>query len=266
MAGGVGSRLFPLSTPEKPKQFLDVLGIGETLIQRMDRFIAPIVGEDRYAIAPKKYVNLIREQVPAQGIFLENDMQKNTGPCIAAAIEYYFTTCYLESDVAVILPSDAFFSSEDAFRQTISKAIYGAEHHPGRIYCIGIQPDHPSTQYGYIETDRDFNVKRFKEKPVEAVAKEYLASGNYCWNAGIFVGTFGTFMSAFRECAPEIWFNLADWDRIPKISFDYAVLEKYTNIGCIPYNNVNYYTGLYWNDLGSFEAIEKTKEWIKQQF
>lgn len=280
MAGGQGTRLYPLSTAEKPKQFLDLLGSGKTLIQMTyERFKA--VDPDGYfwVVTSKDYIHWIKEQLPAipDDQILAEPVPRNTAPCISYAIwkiKARFGQCNI-----VVSPSDAFVSSIDSFAVTIKKALKFTGSGKPSVVCVGIKPSDPNTGYGYIEISSldemqtidnkpdIIKVKSFREKPDLETAKRYLKAGNYFWNAGIFVWSTMSVEAEIRAHAPRIaavmdalepsFYTpseeaaLADlFPTCEKISIDYAVMEKSSHVWCIP-------ADWPWDDLGSFASIEK---------
>lgn len=280
MAGGQGTRLYPLSTAEKPKQFLDLLGVGKTLIQLTYERFKVVDPEARFwVVTSKDYIHWIKEQLPSipDEQILAEPTPRNTAPCISYAIwkiKARFGQCNI-----VVSPSDAFVSSIDSFAVTICKALKFTSSGKPSIVCVGIKPTNPNTGYGYIEipsldemqtidNEPDIvKVKRFREKPDLETAKSYLEAGNYLWNAGIFVWNSLTVESEIRTHAPQIAGVMdklekafytpdeeAELERLfptcEKISIDYAVMEKSPNVWCIP-------SDWPWDDLGSFAAIEK---------
>ena len=280
MAGGQGTRLYPLSTAEKPKQFLDLLGVGKTLIQLTYERFKTVDPEARFwVVTSKDYIHWIKEQLPSipDDQILAEPTPRNTAPCISYAIwkiKARFGVCNI-----VVSPSDAFVSSIDLFAVTIRKALKFTCSRTPSIVCVGIKPTNPNTGYGYIEipsldemqtidNEPDIvKVKRFREKPDLETAKSYLEAGNYLWNAGIFVWNTMTVESEIRTHAPQIAGVMdelekafyspgeeAELERLfptcEKISIDYAVMEKSSHVWCIP-------SDWPWDDLGSFAAIEK---------
>lgn len=272
MAGGVGSRLWPVSTPEKPKQFIDLLGIGKTLIQlTMDRFTPVCNPGNFWVVTSEKYVPIVREQLPEipSGHILAEPEPRNTAPCIAYACWKISAGCP-DANI-VVTPADALIINEQKLSNIIRKALnFTAEG--GRIVTVGIEPSRPETGYGYIfaeekRPDEVVKVREFKEKPDLATAKEYLAAGTYFWNAGIFVWSARTIIGQMRAHAPQIAgvmdsiaasFGTCDEDTAvrelfptcEKISIDYAVMEKSDEIYVIPCD-------LGWSDLGSFSSIKE---------
>lgn len=285
MAGGVGSRLYPISTPEKPKQFLDLLGVGKSLIRlTYERFLAVDSGAHFWVVTSEAYLHYVTEQlpeIPREQILLE-PMARNTAPCIAYVCRK-IALHYPDAKV-VVTPSDAYVPDHDAFALTVRKALGFVSDGDVRspqdaeaIVTIGITPDRPETGYGYIDvrsamksatgTEDIVAVSAFKEKPSLEVAQQYLADGGYYWNAGIFVFGVQTMLSELREHAPHLSLQMdelqkslytedeqralaAIFPQCEKISIDYAVMEKSSRIYMAPSNWV-------WSDLGSFEAVEK---------
>ena len=270
MAGGVGSRLYPISTPEKPKQFLDLLGVGKTLIQlTYERFLAVDPSAHFWVVTSAAYHKYIREQLPAipdEQILLE-PVARNTAPCIAY-VSWKIAQRYPDARV-VVAPSDAYVPDIKAFAGTVNDALefLGSAK---SIVTIGITPDNPCTEYGYIHVNSTAGIAKvseFKEKPSKEVAEQYLAEGGYFWNAGIFVYGVQTMIAQLREFVPAIaalmdelapalytpgeQSALADiFPRCEKISIDYAVMERSPLVFMAP-------SSWSWSDLGSFEAIEK---------
>lgn len=285
MAGGVGSRLYPISTPEKPKQFLDLLGVGKSLIRlTYERFLAVDADAHFWVVTSESYLHYVTEQlpeIPREQILLE-PMARNTAPCIAYVCRK-IALHYPDAKV-VVTPSDAYVPDHDAFALTVRKALGFVADGDGRspqdaeaIVTIGIAPDRPETGYGYIDVRSAMKsaagaedivaVSAFKEKPSLEVAQQYLADGGYYWNAGIFVFGVQTMLSELREHAPHLSLQMdelqkslytedeqralaAVFPECEKISIDYAVMEKSSRIYMAPSNWV-------WSDLGSFEAVEK---------
>ena len=270
MAGGIGSRFWPMSTPEYPKQFLDVLGCGRTLIQMTaDRLLALCPFENMWVVTSHNYVDIVREQlpdIPAENILAE-PAARNTAPCIAYAC-WKIKARHPEANI-VVTPSDAVVLDVDEYRRVVSKALdFTASG--GTIVTIGIKPSRPETGYGYILAGDEaapeiLAVRAFKEKPDLETAKSYLADGHYLWNAGIFVWNVSTITRAIRTHAPgiaEIMDSMAPsfygpdeaetvgrlFPMCEKISIDYAVMEKASGIHTIP-------ASFGWSDLGSWGSL-----------
>ena len=271
MAGGVGSRLYPLSTPEHPKQFIDLLCCGKTLIQlTYERFLQVDPDARFWVVTSARYVPFVREQlplIPPEQILAEPEA-RNTAPCIAYAC-WKIRRKDPEANI-VVTPADAYVPDLGAFAKTLQTALsFTAERRA--IVCVGIEPDSPHTGYGYIHApgaaEGVVKVASFKEKPSLDVAQRYLAEGGYFWNAGIFVWNAATIEAELRAHAPQICgvmdalapalFTPAEETELArlfptceKISIDYAVMEKSADVYMIPGRWA-------WSDLGSFEAIEK---------
>lgn len=270
MAGGIGSRLWPISTVSVPKQFIDVLGVGKTMIQlTAERFSSLCPMENIWVVTGEKYVETVREQLPGlpEDNILAEPEPRNTAPCIAYACWKIAQRCP-DANI-VVTPSDALVLKTDKFAGIIRKAV-DAVGDSDAIVTVGIKPTRPETGYGYIcacaaEEDVVTEVSSFKEKPDLETAERYLAAGNYFWNAGIFVWNVRTVVAALREHAPQI---AGIMDRIApsfyteneqaalrglfpqcdKISIDYAVMEKSRNISVIA-------SDLGWSDLGTWCSV-----------
>lgn len=272
MAGGVGSRLHPISTPEKPKQFIDLLGTGKSMIQMtVERFLPVCPPENFWVVTSAGYAAQIHEQlpqIPRDHILLE-PAARNTAPCIAYASSK-IASRHPDANI-VVTPSDALITETERFTSVISKALdFTADS--GNIVTIGILPDRPETGYGYIKAGGTVRgeivkVEQFKEKPDSETALRYLSEGNYMWNAGIFIWNVHTILSQLRSYVPQI---MGIMDRIApsfytdreqesldslfptceKISIDYAVLEKSADIYMIAED-------LGWSDLGSWPSLKQ---------
>ncbi len=266
MAGGVGSRFWPLSTPDYPKQFIDILGCGRTLIQlTVDRFkgVAPI--ENFWVVTNEKYVEIVKDQIsgiPANHILAE-PAARNTAPCIAWA-------CWSIKDEdpnanVVVTPADAVVMNPEEFRRVIGNALTFTDKN-NAIVTIGIKPSRPETGYGYVEAKDTVegeirSVEAFREKPNLETAEQYLKAGNYLWNAGIFVWNVETITECITRYKPII---AAEMDRIvatgdvegifpqcEKISIDFAVMEPASADNLV-------YTHLAdfgWSDLGNWASL-----------
>ena len=270
MAGGIGSRLWPLSTPERPKQFIDILGVGKSLLQlTVERFL-PVCAPDRFwVVTSAMYVDIVREQlpdVPADQILAEPEA-RNTAPCIAYA-SWKIVRKDPEANI-VVTPADALVLRTVAFADTIRKALeFTAES--DAIVTVGIAPTRPETGYGYILAGEAVKgqvvkVSAFKEKPDLETARTYLADGRYVWNAGIFVWNVRTIVSELRTHASQIagvmdalspsFFTEDEpkalrqlFPTCEKVSIDYAVMEKSASIHVIAED-------LGWSDLGSWGSV-----------
>lgn len=272
MAGVIGSRLWPVSTPEMPKQFIDLLGVGKSLIQlTVERFLPVCNHSGIWVVTSEKYVDTVRKQLPRipEDQILAEPVPRNTAPCIAYAC---WKIMQKDPDANIVVtPSDALVLKTGKFADSIRKALNFTECSDS-IVTIGIHPDRPETGYGYIcststEEDKIVKVSEFKEKPDKATAEKYLAAGNYFWNAGIFVWSVKTIVKELRKFAPQITdimdklsksFGTPDeksaltelFPKCDKISIDYAVMEKSDSIYVIA-------SDLEWSDLGSWTSVGK---------
>lgn len=276
MAGGKGTRFWPESTSQKPKQYLNLTGKGPLLGITLSRFEGIIPTDKRYvvtvreqeALAAKSSLDLIN----SNGLIFEPS-GRNTAPCIMLSMAYLENEGATDEDILAIVPSDHVILNEDGFRETIVKSIKAAVDHQS-IVTIGIPPHFPHTGYGYIQKgeavdDTCFAVKEFKEKPNRETAEKYLASGQYVWNAGMFVSTLKVLKEEFEKCSPETFSHYSKliaaiaekddkklsevYSEIPKDSIDYAVMEKSKKVSVVPAN-------FDWNDLGSWDALEAVME------
>lgn len=272
MAGGIGSRFWPMSTPECPKQFIDVMGCGRTLIQlTVDRFSGICPQENMWVVTSEKYIDIVREQLPEipESNILAEPCARNTAPCIAYAC-WKIKKLHPNANM-VVTPSDALVIDTVEFRRVVEKALRFTDK-SSAIVTLGIKPNRPETGYGYIAagdmllTDKEmFTVDAFKEKPDRETAERYLADGNYFWNAGIFVWNVRTITSVMRVYAPGIaqifdrifpdFYTKKENDSIRKffptcesISIDYAVMEKAQEIYVFP-------ASFGWSDLGTWGAL-----------
>ena len=272
MAGGIGSRFWPMSTPECPKQFIDVMGCGRSLIQlTADRFDGVCPRENMWVVTSEKYIDIVREQLPEipESNILAEPCARNTAPCIAFAC-WKIKKKHPRANI-VVTPSDALVIDTGEFRRVMEKALRFTDD-SSAIVTIGIRPTRLETGYGYIaaanqlQTDKEiYTVDAFKEKPDKETAEKYLAEGNYFWNAGIFVWNVRTITSVMRVYAPGIaqifdrifpdFYTEKENETIKKlfptceaISIDYAVMEKAQEIYVLP-------ASFGWSDLGTWGAL-----------
>lgn len=271
MAGGVGSRLWPISTPEYPKQFIDVMGVGRSLIQlTVDRLkpICPV--ENMWVVTNEKYISIVKEQIPdmpTDNILAEPEA-RNTAPCIAYAC-WKIQKQHPNANI-VVTPSDALVINTPEYQRVLSKALsYTSDKEA--IVTIGIKPSRPETGYGYIAaaepTDMDeiYKVEAFKEKPDLTTAEHYLSAGNYYRNADIFVWNIHTISRAIRTFQPNLaaimdemstsFYTDKEKEEVArlfptceKISIDYTVMEKSKDIYTLP-------AEFGWSDLGSWDSL-----------
>ena len=276
MAGGIGSRFWPISKTSRPKQFLDILGCGKTLIQlTVERFKGIVPPENVWVATSMEYKDLVREQlpdVPEQNLLFE-PCRRNTAPCI----------CYVSWKIkkrnpranVIVTPSDHYITDVKAFQDAVSDCMeFSAE--TDAIVTLGIRPTHPETAYGYIKADLSysssrkkniFRVDAFKEKPNKELAEEYVKQSDFLWNSGIFIWSVSTIVNAFRVYQPEISHNFEDifsyydlpeeqaminqqFPKCENISVDYAIMEKAEEIFVYP-------ADFGWSDLGSWGSLRR---------
>ncbi|MBQ7540593.1 MAG: mannose-1-phosphate guanylyltransferase [Bacteroidaceae bacterium] len=279
MAGGVGSRFWPMSSEARPKQFLDIMGCGKTLIQiTVDRFRSIIPIENVWIVTSAIYKDLVKEQlpdVPAGNILLE-PCRRNTAPCV----------CYVSWKIKkrnpraniVVAPSDHLVLNEQSFLTAITSALdFTAE--TDAIVTLGIKPTRPETGYGYIEADLSvsssrkeniYRVDSFREKPSLEIAQEYVQQNNFFWNSGIFIWSVSTIVNAFRVYKSEmskqfesllpVYDPDKEQEKIDKlyencesISVDYAIMEKAEDIFVYP-------ADFGWSDLGTWGSLHSLSE------
>lgn len=270
LAGGIGSRFWPKSRTKFPKQFLDILNTGKTLIQTTyERYAAFIPEENIFIITEKEYVDIIKTQLPhlnAANILAEPS-RKNTAPCVA-----YMAFKLMKQDpeaTMIVAPSDHFVADDEEFQRVSLKAMTFVEHMKSLI-TLGIKPTHPNTGYGYIQheaiavADNIFKVKTFTEKPNNELARAFIASEDFLWNAGIFIWPVKQIIKAFEQYQNEMfelfvaeqeYFNTPEeknaLDRIyplcTNISIDYAIMEHAKNVYVIP-------ASFGWSDLGTWNS------------
>lgn len=274
MAGGIGSRFWPMSTKECPKQFIDVMGCGRTLIQlTVDRFEGVCPKENVWVVTSEKYADIVREQLPEipESNILKEPCRRNTAPCIAYVC-WKIKSRNPKANV-VVTPSDHVVMNVKEFQRVITSALSYTELSDA-ILTLGMKPTRPETGYGYIEADLSnssasnkeiFRVDSFKEKPDLETAEKYIRHNNYFWNAGIFVWNVNTIINAFRIYQPEIAdiFTAmiphfyteneqkeidAHFPECPNISVDYAILEHSDEIYVFP-------ADFGWSDLGTWGSL-----------
>ncbi len=276
MAGGIGSRFWPMSTPERPKQFIDVLGCGRTLLQlTVDRFEGICPPENIWVVTSEAYADIVHEQLPdvPVGNILKEPCRRNTAPCVAY-VSWRIKAVNPQANI-VVTPSDHVVMNVKEFRRVISSCMsFTAES--DAIVTLGMHPNRPETGYGYIQADLSvasprnreiYRVDSFREKPNLETAKRYIAKNNYFWNAGIFVWSVGTIVNAFRVYQPgisEIFEGLLPYygtseeqelinERFPQcenISVDYAIMEHVEEIFTFP-------ADFGWSDLGTWGSLHE---------
>ena len=279
MAGGIGSRFWPMSTPEYPKQFVDVLGQGRSLLQlTFDRFKGVCPSSNVWVVTSANYAGIVREQlpeVPVENILLE-PCRRNTAPCIAY-VSWRIKKLNPKANI-VVSPSDHIVTDVKEFDRVVSSALsFVAES--DAIVTLGMKPTRPETGYGYIQANLSlpssrnkelFAVDCFREKPDLQTAREYVAQDNFYWNSGLFVWNISTIINALRVYEPSIaavfegiFADLGtereqavidrEFPNCPNISIDYAVLEKAEDIFVFP-------ASFGWSDLGTWGSLREISE------
>ena len=276
MAGGVGSRFWPMSTTDRPKQFIDVLGVGKSLLQlTVERFESICQPENVWVVTNKKYADMVHEQLPDMPItnILCEPCRRNTAPCIAY-VSWRIKSKNPKANI-VVSPSDHVVMDVPEFRRVVKDCLKFTSDSDA-IVTLGMKPTRPETGYGYIQADLSanslrnksiFRVDSFREKPDLDTAKQYIAKNNYFWNAGIFIWNVSTIVNAFRIYQPQmakIFETLmpvygtqseqAEIDRMfpecENISVDYAIMEKADEIFVCPAN-------FGWSDLGTWGSLQE---------
>ena len=270
MAGGVGSRFWPVSTTEFPKQFHDMLGSGHTLIQKTFERLAKIIPvENILILTNEKYNQIVLDQLPLvkqEQVLLEPAM-RNTAPCILyASLKIKKQN---PNAVMVVAPSDHWIEDEDVFVQDLQRCFDFCSA-DNALMTLGIQPTFPNTGFGYIEFDKTATtpvkkVIQFREKPNYETAKSFIESGNFLWNGGIFIWSVQSITTAFEKFQPamnelflkgwtdyntskEASFIAANYPLAENVSIDYAILEKAQNVFVLP-------ASFDWNDLGTWGSL-----------
>lgn len=274
MAGGVGSRFWPLSRREKPKQFLDILGTGETLLQQTFRRFKSVCPEKNiFVVTSSEHKSLVVDQLGIEASHvLGEPFRRNTAPCIA----YGTFRIYKEHPDAVIAvtPADHLIVKEDKFCEVI-KSCYDFAGKNDSLVTIGIKPDRPETGYGYIQSDKKkqvkgyenlHKVKTFTEKPNLDLAKVFLESGDFFWNSGIFIWNMKSILAAFEKHMPDAYSAFSEgkdlygtrqeksfigktYAECRSISIDYGIMEKADNVYVMTSTNIG------WSDLGTWSSL-----------
>ncbi len=276
MAGGIGSRFWPMSTPECPKQFVDVLGCGRTLLQlTIDRFKGICPPENVWIVTSANYAEIVKEQlpdIPTSNILLE-PCRRNTAPCIAYVSWRIKKVCPKAN--IVVSPSDHIVMNVEEFQRVIKSSLQFSGE-TDSIITLGMKPTRPETGYGYIQADLSassasnkelFQVEKFREKPNLETAMEYVSHNNFFWNSGLFIWSANTIINAFRIYEPDIaqiFENLMpvlgtdeeqkyineEFPKCKNISVDYAILEKAEEIFVFP-------SSFGWSDLGTWGSLHE---------
>lgn len=275
MAGGIGSRFWPYSRNNKPKQFLDILGTGRTLLQMtFDRFLEISSVERFFIVTNQSYLDLVKEQLPEldEKQILTEPLRRNTATCIAYAA--YRIHKLDPKALIIVAPADHLITQEKKFHQAIELASIAAQV-DGRLVTMGIKPNRPDTGYGYIQyfdnsEDGAFKVKTFTEKPNSKLAKTFVESGDFVWNSGMFVWKVTSLIAAFEKYMPDVaevfnegifyfggtkekeFINKA-YSLLKNISIDNGIMEQSDQVYVIP-------TEFGWSDLGSWHSLHELKK------
>jgi mannose-1-phosphate guanylyltransferase len=274
MAGGIGSRFWPLSKRTMPKQFIDILGTGRTFLQQTyDRFVKICPNENIYVVTSTDYKDLVLNQIPEinESQVLLEPLRRNTAPCLAYAC-YKIQRINPNANI-IVAPSDHHIQQEDAFLEQISQGLEFVSHN-GALLTLGIPPDRPETSYGYIQIESMkpvsgisnlHKVKTFTEKPNLELATIFLESGEFFWNSGIFIGSLQSFLNAFKihlssvtelfekgkklyGTADEVPFLNKTYSECQNISIDYGIMEKASNVYVLC-------SDFGWSDLGTWGSL-----------
>ena len=269
MAGGVGTRFWPLSRKNFPKQFLRVFGDRSLLQMTVERLLPRFSLSDIYIVTASIQVELIKQQLPnlpRQNIIIE-PFGMNTAPCIALSVEY-LKSIYRHKETMLVLPADHIIKEQDKFLEALNPAEREAEN--GYLITFGIVPVYPATGYGYIEAGEEIapgvrKVLHFKEKPDKQTAEQFLAKGTYFWNSGMFCWSLESISTAFETLLPDVYSITKEiskvWQsegldkdissiyaKMPRIPIDIGIMEKAEFRGVIP---VSYH----WSDVGSWKSL-----------
>ncbi|MBN1948621.1 MAG: mannose-1-phosphate guanylyltransferase [Candidatus Cloacimonetes bacterium] len=269
MAGGAGTRFWPLSRQNNPKQFLNILSDRSMIRMTFERLLPVIKTDDIFVVTAGSQRELTRKhlpELPAENIIVE-PVGRNTAPCIALSLAY-LKRKYSPDENMLVLPADHLIRKEDSFRQSLIRAEKYANLN--NLVIFGIKPDYPATGYGYIEAsarmEKDtYRVASFKEKPSEETALSFIDSGNYLWNSGMFLWKMSVVESAYRKYLPEMWTlieqlenkrNCSDWkadlkldyESLPRIPVDIGIMEKAGS-------RVVLAVDWGWSDVGSWKSL-----------
>ncbi len=281
MAGGIGSRFWPKSRIAKPKQFLDITQTGKSLLQiTYERFAKFIPEENIYIVTSKDYVALVNEHLPqvSKDNILGEPARKNTAPCIAY-ISFKLQQKKPQAQL-ICAPADHLILQEEEFEKTCLHALQFITKAENSFVTIGIKPTHPNTGFGYIQfvPQQDatiFKVKTFTEKPDLELAKNFVESGEFLWNGGIFIAYTHNLLSAFEKHLPDVYelfqknetcFNTQleanaiekIYPQCPNLSFDYGIMEKVKDVFVLP-------ASFDWNDLGTWNSLYEVNTKDEQQ-
>jgi mannose-1-phosphate guanylyltransferase len=276
MAGGIGTRFWPLSTKETPKQFLHILGKRSMIQQTVDRVLPLAEYRDIYIVTNESQIGLVREhlpELPEENIIAE-PMGRNTAACIGLSA-VLLQDKYEKDETMLVLPADHYIGKPELFREIISQADAFVKERK-KLLTFGIQPTYPATGYGYIEFGQEiqkdplsiFAVKQFKEKPDAETAEQFVKSGTFAWNSGMFLWRIDSIIDAIKDYMPSLFLSLNEiknswnsdmaqvgeiYSELKSVPVDIGIMEKADNAVVVPIN-------IDWNDIGSWEALDEMKE------
>ncbi len=276
MAGGIGTRFWPLSTKETPKQFLHILGKRSMIQQTVDRVLPLAEYRDIYIVTNESQIGLVMEhlpELPEENIIAE-PMGRNTAACIGLSA-VLLQDKYEKDETMLVLPADHYIGKPERFRKIIAQADEFVKEHK-KLLTFGIQPTYPATGYGYIEFGNEikkdpipiFTVKQFKEKPDAETAEQFVKSGTFAWNSGMFLWRIDSIIDATKAYMPSLFSSLNkiknSWDsdmgkvsklysELKSVPVDIGIMEKADNAVVVPIN-------IDWNDIGSWETLDEMKE------
>ncbi len=276
MAGGIGTRFWPLSTKETPKQFLHILGTRSMIQQTVDRVLPLVEYKNIFVVTNESQIGLVKEhlpELPGENTIAE-PMGRNTAACIGLSA-VLLQDKYEKDETMLVLPADHFIGKPELFSEIISQADTFVKEHK-KLLTFGIQPTYPATGYGYIEFGREiqkdplpiFAVKQFKEKPDAETAEKFVKSDTFAWNSGMFLWRIDSIIDAAEVYMPSLFSSLNEiknsWDsdkeqvskiysELESVPIDIGIMEKADNAVVVPIN-------IDWNDIGSWEALDEMKE------
>jgi len=276
MAGGIGTRFWPLSTKENPKQFLHILGERSMIQQTVDRILPLVKYEDIYIVTNESQITLVKEhlpELPEENIIAE-PMGRNTAPCIGLSA-ILLEEKYADDETMLVLPADHYIGKPELFREIVSSADEFVKKQR-KLLTFGIEPTYPATGYGYIEFGNEiqkdpipiFSVEQFKEKPDLSTAEQFLASGNFAWNSGMFLWRIDSINNAVKSSMPSLYSSLLGirdswtsnkeavhklYSELDSVPVDIGIMERADNAVVVPIN-------IDWNDIGSWEALDEMKK------
>ena len=280
MAGGIGTRFWPLSTKETPKQFLHILGKRSMIQQTVDR-VLPLVGHnDVFVVTNESQIGLVKDHLPElpEDNIIAEPMGRNTAACIGLSA-VLLQDRYEKDETMLVLPADHYIGKPDLFREIISQADTFVKERK-KLLTFGIEPTYPATGYGYIEFGKEiqknpipvFAVKQFKEKPDAKTAEQFLKSGTFAWNSGMFLWRIDSINEAVKIFMPSLYSSLYkirdcwkyDKDKVGRlysklnsVPVDIGIMEKANNAVIVPIN-------IDWNDIGSWQALDEMKQKDKE--